>query len=412
MNTRLQVEHPITEAITGLDLVEQMLRVAAGRPLGLRQEEVSQPKGWAVECRVYAEDPARGFLPSIGRLTRYAEPRGEGVRVDSGVEEGSEVSVHYDPLLAKLVGAGPDRATALARAARALDAYVIRGVQHNAPLLRAVLDAPDFVAGDFSTAFLAEHFPAAEASAPARLPLAPRREAEVLALAAALRVWHDLRLAGGAARGQAAALGAERRLVVTDAAGRQVAVAVRPARRGAAAPPAAATIVQLGSSHAGEFEAPALEVELAAPGRMCVVALRPGGAGAGDGASPLVEAEIDGAEALCQVIARAPRRLTLQYCGAQRTLVVDSPAAAARARHMLPPLAEDFSKLVRSPMPGTLVAVKVAVGDAVEAGDEIAVVEAMKMRNVLRAAAAGRIAAVAAAAGASVAADQVIARLE
>ncbi|MEM7022381.1 MAG: acetyl-CoA carboxylase biotin carboxylase subunit, partial [Pseudomonadota bacterium] len=157
MNTRLQVEHPVTELTTGLDLVEQMLRVAAGEPLGIRQEAVRQD-GWALEARVYAEDPARGFLPSSGRLRRYLEPEGEGIRVDSGVVEGSEVAMFYDPMIAKLCAHGPDRATAVSRLADALDGFCIRGPGHNTRFLSAVLGRPRFREGRLTTHFIAQEF--------------------------------------------------------------------------------------------------------------------------------------------------------------------------------------------------------------------------------------------------------------
>jgi propionyl-CoA carboxylase alpha chain len=384
MNTRLQVEHPITEAITGLDLVEQMIRVAAGQALDINQEEIIKPKGWAMECRVYAEDPARGFLPSTGRLKRYVEPAGHNVRVDSGVEEGSNISVHYDPMISKMVTYGTDRGAALALSRRALDEYVIRGVQHNAPLLRSVLDAPDFVAGTFSTAFLAEHFPHPESSAPAHLPLTAAKEQEVLALAAALHAWRELRLGGTLLTEQ---------LVLGTASGDAVTVAVRPSPAGMV-PPRSSPAVE-----------PALEIEL--PERVLHVSLRVHAT-----PTPVVYADIDGAEAICQVIHRQGQQLTLQYAGAHRTFTVASPTVAALQPLMPPPHVEDLSRLVRSPMPGTLVVLKVAVGDEVEAGEEVAVVEAMKMRNSLRSGAAGRVKEVGAAQGASVAADQVIVRLE
>jgi propionyl-CoA carboxylase alpha chain len=400
MNTRLQVEHPITEAVTGLDLVEQMLLVAAGQKLSMTQDQVSQPKGWAVECRVYAEDPARGFLPSTGRLQRYSEPQGHGVRVDSGVEEGSEISMWYDPMISKLVGYGPDRTTALQKAARALDSYVIRGVQHNAPLLRSVLDAPDFVAGDFSTAFLAEHFPTPEASDPTNLPLTKRREQEVVALAAALQVWRDLRLAGGEPRRRAVALdehGEGRKLVITSSDGNQTPVSIRRASSAMAGSTEAL-------SYAARSSTPPLEIEL--PDGIFQLAVM-----SVDGAL-LVHATIDGNEVLCQIIDKSARHMTIQYCGAHRRISIDSPAAAEVACYMLPPHLEDLSKIVRSPMPGVMVSVNVSKGDVVEEGDEVAVVEAMKMRNVLRAAGGGTIESVEVVAGARVAADQVIARLE
>ncbi|KAG7670044.1 hypothetical protein Ndes2526B_g06419 [Nannochloris sp. 'desiccata'] len=395
MNTRLQVEHPITEAVTGLDLVEQMLLVAAGKRLTMTQEQVSQPKGWAVECRVYAEDSARGFLPSTGRLQRYTEPRGPGVRVDSGVEEGSEISMWYDPMISKLVGYGPDRTAALQKASRALDSYVIRGVQHNAPLLRSVLDAPDFVAGDFSTAFLAEHFPTPEASAPTNLPLTKKREQEVVALAAALQVWRDLRLAGGEPRRRAVALGGhgeDRKLVITSSDGQKTPVSIRRS-----SPAMAGSTEALSTT-------PPLEIEL--PDSILQIA-----ATSVDGAL-LVHATINGNEALCQIIDKSARHMTIQYCGAHRKVSIDSPAAAEVAHYMPPPHQEDLSKIVRSPMPGVMVSVTVSKGDVVEEGDEVAVVEAMKMRNVLRAGGAGTIVSVDVVAGASVAADQVIARLD
>ena len=407
MNTRLQVEHPVTEAITGLDLVEQMLLVAAGKRIAMTQEDVSHPKGWAVECRVYAEDPARGFLPSTGRLKRYIEPRGHGVRVDSGVEEGSEISMWYDPMISKLVGYGPDRATALSVAAKALDAYVIRGVQHNAPLLRSVLDAPDFVAGDFSTAFLAEHFPSPEASAPLNLPLTKENEQEVAAVAAAYYIWRELRLANGDFKAMAAALDASRRLVLTkgdDEGGAAVAQTYVTVRR------AAPTMITTSNQNRYDRNQPALEVEL--PDRVVFVQLDPS-QGVQEQGSPLLRVTIDDRkEEFVQIIERTARHLTLQYCGAHRRVAIDAPEAAELVHLMPPPYSEDLSKVVRSPMPGVLVSVSAKEGDVVEEGDEIAVVEAMKMRNVLRAGGGGVVKEVEVQEGASVAADQVIIRLE
>ena len=159
MNTRLQVEHPITEMVTGIDLVEQQIRIAAGEPLSFRQEDIGR-NGWAMECRIYAEDPARGFVPSIGRLSRYREPAaGETCRVDAGVDEGSEISMFYDPMIAKLVTHGPDRPAAIAAMQKALDRYEISGVAHNAGFLNAVLGRPRFAEGRLlSTAFIEEEF--------------------------------------------------------------------------------------------------------------------------------------------------------------------------------------------------------------------------------------------------------------
>src|SRR6516165_7829860 len=158
MNTRLQVEHPVTELVTGFDLVELMIRVAAGEPLSFAQDDV-QLTGWAIEARVYAEDAARNFLPSIGRLVRYLPPTGEGIRLDTGVFEGTEISVHYDPLIAKLIAYGPDRDTTIDRLRGALDGFYVAGVQHNIPFLAAVAAKPRFRKGALSTNFISEEFP-------------------------------------------------------------------------------------------------------------------------------------------------------------------------------------------------------------------------------------------------------------
>src|SRR5207302_9256427 len=158
MNTRLQVEHPVTELVTGLDLVEMMIRVAAGEPLPFAQKDV-ELSGWAIEARVYAEDPARNFLPSIGRLVRYRPPAGDGVRLDTGVFEGAEISIYYDPLIAKLIAFGPDRDTAIGRLRGALDDFYVAGVQHNIPFLAAVVGGRRFRSGKLSTNYIAEEFP-------------------------------------------------------------------------------------------------------------------------------------------------------------------------------------------------------------------------------------------------------------
>jgi propionyl-CoA carboxylase alpha chain len=183
MNTRLQVEHPVTELVTGVDLVELMIRVAAGERLPFTQEDVKL-EGWAIEARVYAEDPKRGFLPSTGRLVRYREPTGQGVRVDSGVVEGGEVSMFYDPMIAKLCAHGSDRAAATRRLARALDGFVIRGLGHNVPFLGAVLANPRFAEGRLTTNFIAEEY--GERFSGFELP--ERRRHELAALATVMKV--------------------------------------------------------------------------------------------------------------------------------------------------------------------------------------------------------------------------------
>src|SRR6266851_4050802 len=180
MNTRLQVEHPVTEAVTGLDLVELMIRIAAGEPLPFDQQAVRH-SGWAIEARVYAEDPLRDFLPSIGQLIRYRPPEGEGLRIDSGVFEGAEISLYYDPMIAKLIAYGADRETAIARLEDALDQFYISGVRHNVAFLAAIAASERFHAGALSTNFIAETFPGG--FAPPGEPVAADR---VLLIAAVL----------------------------------------------------------------------------------------------------------------------------------------------------------------------------------------------------------------------------------
>src|SRR5262249_3468411 len=184
MNTRLQVEHPVTEMVTGLDLVELMIRVAAGEKLPLTHKQV-KVDGWAIEARVYAEDPVRNFVPSIGRLVRYMPPeQNDGVRVDTGVYEGAEISMYYDPMIAKLVTSGPTRDAAIARMESALDSFLVRGVNHNVPFLAAILRSPRFRAGALTTGFIAEEFP--DGFKPGEL--APEIAARLVAAAAAIHV--------------------------------------------------------------------------------------------------------------------------------------------------------------------------------------------------------------------------------
>eukprot|EP00887_Chlorella_sp_A99_P006194 scaffold3.g6194.t1 len=394
MNTQLQAEHPITEAITRQDLVEHMLRVAAGQPLAVTQQEALDVRGWAMECHVHADSPARG-QPSIRRLQWYRAPRGEGVRVDSGVLEGSEVSTYYDPLIAKVVTHGHNRAVALERMRRALDEYVIRGVRHSAPLLRSVLDTPSFFVGDFSIDLMHQYCTLPELQVPERLPLATGHEQELLAIAAMLHIDREWQLTGGRP------LVGERQLVLTvkgaeggaEGGDRRVPVTVRPASCEMVAP-----------GHV-PAERQALEVKL--PDRLLQVVPSL------TGNSMLMHIEVDGAPRVLQLLEPpGPRHVRLQFCGAQRTIVVESPLSAELSQYKPKPKAEKVSKVVRSPMPGKLVSVAVAVGDEVAPGDELVVVEAMKMRNSLKAGVAARVAAVEAVAGSVVTADQVIVRFE
>ncbi|MGK9234260.1 acetyl/propionyl/methylcrotonyl-CoA carboxylase subunit alpha [Inquilinus limosus] len=359
MNTRLQVEHPVTEAVTGLDLVELMIRIAAGEPLPFRQDDV-RLQGWAIEARVYAEDPLRGFLPSIGRLTRYrALEEGPGVRVDTGVEEGGEISMHYDPMIAKLIGIGADRDAAIASIRSALDGFVIRGVSHNIPFLAALMHHPRFVEGRLTTRFIAEEFPDG---------------------------FHGTAPAGEAAD-RVAALGA--------------ALLHRLALRGAVAGPRDWVL------RSGRRNRP-VTVEEAADGWRVVLDGRPFAvAGRWRPGEMLFDGTVDGERLVAQVD-RRPVGLRLTHAGGEADLVLLTPRAAALAELMPVKAPPDMSRFLLSPMPGLLVSVAVAPGEPVRAGQELAVVEAMKMENILRAERDGVVGALHAKPGDSLAVDQKI----
>ena len=368
MNTRLQVEHPVTELVTGLDLVELMIRVAAGEPLPFRQEEV-RLDGWAIEARVYAEDPRRGFLPSIGRLVRYQEPAGQGIRVDSGIVEGGEVSMYYDPMIAKLCAHGPDRATATARLARALDGYLVRGVGHNIPFLSAVLANPRFAEGRLTTNFIAEEY--GERFQGRELDEATRRDLAAIAVAMQVRA-------------------AERDAQIS---GRMRTWRYRPVT---------AWTVQLGD------ELLPVDVDLHGEGVACTVAGRklhvaldwqPG--------QKLARATIDGRFLVVQVDPLLEGYL-LSHGGAELRALLRTRQAAEYAARMPEKVPPDTSRFVKSPMPGLIVSVAVAAGQEVKVGQELCILEAMKMENVLRAERDGTVAEVHIGAKDTVAADQVL----
>jgi propionyl-CoA carboxylase alpha chain len=367
MNTRLQVEHPVTELVTGLDLVEQMIRVAAGERLAFGQADLRQ-EGHAIETRLYAEDPYRGFLPSTGRLTRYVEPApGPGVRVDSGVVEGSEISIHYDPLIAKLVTHGATRDEAAARQQDALDGFLVRGISHNADFLSALMQHPRFRAGEtVTTAFIAEEY--RDGFGGADLPDA--RRMRLVALAAEVASQEAGRAANISGR---------------------LTTAPQP-------PPAELTIELDGRAYACRLDRAAGTV--AVDGRPMAVARLPAARG-------LVAATVDGTAMMAAIDARA-FGFALTHRGRRHLVRPLSPRAAALQRHMLPKVAPDLSRFLLSPMPGLLVSLTVAEGDAVEAGQQLAVVEAMKMQNVLRAEKSAVVARLNAAPGDSLAVDAVI----
>ena len=376
MNTRLQVEHPITEFITGLDLVEQMIRVAAGEKLSFGQDEVTL-SGWAMESRVYAEDPLRGFLPSIGRLVRYIAPeQSETVRVDTGVGEGSEISMYYDPMIAKLVSYGTTRDEAIAEMRQALDGYYVRGVNHNMQFLSAVMQHPRFVAGNLTTGFIDEEFPDGfKGVTPGST------ETETLAAIAAA-----------------------------------LAQIVRKRERsiGPDEPASAASahwVVQLGADYVDTFlkgEPGDVEVTIGLPpadgadDRMIVPVLtgwRPG--------EPLFTGQVGGAQVTAQIDSSGSG-WQIGHGGVAVTARVLRPEVARLAATMPVKEAPDMSKFLLSPMPGLLVSVAVTGGQRVKAGEELAVVEAMKMENVLRAEQDGEVKAIHANPGDSLTVDQKI----
>ena len=368
MNTRLQVEHPVTECITGIDLVEQMIRVAAGEPLAFGQADVKLD-GWAVENRVYAEDPYRGFLPSTGRLVRYGPPEAsDGVRVDDGVTEGGEVSIFYDPMIAKLITHAPTRIEAIDAQIGALDQFEIEGVGHNLDFLSAIMQHPRFRSGEITTGFIAEEYPDGFQGAPA----AP----ELLRSLAAIAAF-------------AATAEADRARRVDGQLGQRL------------HPPADWQVLIDGTAHDVSVSTDGIIV--AGEDIEIDIEYTPG--------DRLVEAEIDG-EPLAVKILRTRTGFKLTMRGASHVARVLPAHIAPLARHMIEKTPPDLSKFLLSPMPGLLVALHVAQGDKVEAGQPLAVVEAMKMENILRATKSATVAKIDAGVGDSLAVDQVILELE
>ena len=373
MNTRLQVEHPVTEMVTGLDLVEEMIRVAAGEKLRHRQEDI-RLNGWAIEARIYAEDPERGFVPSIGRISRYLPPEEkDGVRIDTGIVEGSEISMFYDPMIAKLITCGGTREAAIERMAQALDRYYIRGISHNVPFLRAVVGSARFREGRLSTAFIDEEF--ADGFSP---EVTDAEQARILTAVAAVihrrRVERDATISGQ--------LPGRERVVATD------------------------WVVLLDREpHPVKVEAETDHLLLQIGEESCRVSSGwapgcPVFAGLVDDTPVAVQVDPDGAG------------YTLTHGGASVRALVLSPRAAELAALMPVKQPPDTSRQLLSPMPGLLVLVAVEAGWEVKTGQELAVVEAMKMENILRAERDGVVKAVLASPGDSLSADQVILEFE
>jgi propionyl-CoA carboxylase alpha chain len=376
MNTRLQVEHPVTECVTGLDLVEWMIRVAAGERLPFTQADI-RLEGHAIETRFYAEDPYRGFLPSTGRLVRYRQPPTEGgLRIDTGVVEGSEISMFYDPMIAKVITHAPTRLEAADAQVAALDRFHVRGINHNADFLSALMQHPRFRAGEaVTTAFIAEEYHDGFTGA----------------------------LAEAATRRRVAAMGA----IAADAAlGR--AARVDHQLDGSAADASRHWIAQLdGEQHSVEIvgHPEGLSV-LIDDESLAITALRLPLA-----ASGVIEAELDGVPVAVQVD-RKGSGATLTHAGRAYRFRLLTGRAAELARHMIPKVPPDLSRFLLCPMPGLVVSIAVAEGDRVEAGQQLAVVEAMKMENILRAEKAGTVGKLHARPGDSLAVDAVILEFE
>ena len=368
MNTRLQVEHPVTEEITGVDLVEQMIRVANGEELSFRQEDV-KINGWSIENRVYAEDPYRGFLPSTGRLIRYNPPEtGNGVRVDDGVVEGGEVSMFYDPMIAKLITWAPTRLEAIDKQITALDQFEIEGPGHNIDFVSALMQHERFRSGNITTGFIAEEYPEGFTGAPASETLL-KRLAAIGAFAAMAQADRARRIDGQLGKKLRAPTGWQVKIgdVVHDVSidGDDVTVD-------------------------GEAIDMALEYT---PG------------------DRLIDAEF-GEEDLAVKIAPVRAGFILTTHGASHKLRILPAHAAPHAKHMIEKIPPDLSRFLICPMPGLLVALNVKEGDKVEAGQPLAVIEAMKMENILRAQKAGVVKSVSAAQGESLPVDAIILELE
>jgi propionyl-CoA carboxylase alpha chain len=376
MNTRLQVEHPVTELVTGIDLVEQMIRVAAGEKLSIKQSDVKFD-GWAVESRVYAEDPYRNFLPSTGRLTRYRPPQeqtvgGVTVRNDTGVYEGGEISLYYDPMIAKLVTHAPSRAAAITAQSDALDAFVIDGIRHNVPFLAALMAHPRWQTGKLSTGFIAEEFPGGFHA------VAPQGETAKVLAAVAAAIDH--------------VLGERKRRISGQLGGKTV---TRESERA----------VWLGEEEirlAVKRENGVVEVrfhEGKARASRVVSDWKPG--------APVWSGTVDGHPATVQVRA-IPNGFALSYRGVETRAYVYTEREAGYARLMPVRKTGDTGKQVVCPMPGLVVSIAVKEGQEVKAGETVAVVEAMKMENVLRAEIDGTVKKINAKPGDSLAVDAVI----
>ena len=379
MNTRLQVEHPVTELITGIDLVEQMIRVAAGEKLAFKQSDL-KINGWAMECRLYAEDPYRNFLPSIGRLTRYRPPvegptaTGGIIRNDTGVFEGGEISMFYDPMIAKLCTWGPTRTAAIDEMRLALDTFEVEGIGHNLPFVAAVMDHPRFASGNITTAFIAEEYPDGFQGA----TLDDATVKRVAAAAAAMNRVAEIRRTriSGTMDNHERKVGD---VWAVSLQGQAFALTVAADRAGSTVSFADGSAIRVASDWT--------------PGQ------------------PLARLVVDGAP-LVMKVGKIPSGFRLRLRGADVKCHVRTPRAAELALLMIDKLPPDTSRYLLCPMPGLIARIMVAVGDEVQEGQSLATVEAMKMENILKAERRGVVKAIIAAPGASLRVDDVIMEFE
>ena len=379
MNTRLQVEHPVTELITGVDLVEQMIRVAAGEKLPFAQSDL-KINGWAMESRLYAEDPYRNFLPSIGRLTRYRPPvegataTGGIVRNDTGVFEGGEISMFYDPMIAKLCTWAPTRTGAIDEMRLALDTFEVEGIGHNLPFVGAVMDHPRFISGNITTAFIAEEYPEGFQGA----TLDEGTIVRVAAAAAAMNRVAEIRRTkvSGTMDNHERRVGDD---WVVTLQGAEHTVKIAADHDGSSVHFAGGLVVRVASDWT--------------PGQ------------------PLAKLVVDGSP-LVMKVAKISGGFRLRLRGADLKCHVRTPRQAELAKLMLEKTPPDTSKFLLCPMPGLVTNVMVAVGDEVQEGQALATVEAMKMENILKAERKGVVKAVKASAGASLKVDDVIMEFE
>ncbi len=379
MNTRLQVEHPVTELITGVDLVEQMIRIAQGEQLPFRQSDLAI-NGWAMECRLYAEDPYRNFLPSIGRLSRYRPPiegptpTGGVVRNDTGVFEGGEISMYYDPMIAKLCTWAPDRSAAIEEMRLALDTFEVEGIGHNLPFVGAVMDHPRFVAGNITTAFIAEEYPDGFQGA----TLHGHTIRRVAAAAAAMNRVAEIRRTriSGTMDNHTRTVGDD---WVVTLQGESHAVRIAADRDGSTVHFPDGAQYRVTSDWT--------------PG------------------NSLARLTVD-REPLVMKVGKIPSGFRLRLRGADLKCHVRTPRQAELAELMHEKLPPDTSRFLLCPMPGLVVRISVSVGDEVQEGQALATVEAMKMENILRAERKAVVTRIAATAGASLRVDDVIMEFE